>query len=172
MDQVMQPARSKKNPKHPPKDTLASEGGSGVLDLPSPLLQMQPLDLAEERSRQILAALLAFSDGDFTTRLPTEWSGTDGRIAETFNHTIGNAARITDEAARLSTTVGKEGRLSQRMSSPGAAGSWATQSTVSRTAPMTGFMWLCKRRCGVRWLGVLVQSWRCPNWRPIRSLRR
>ena len=127
MDQLAQPVRNKKGQKRLPKVTRASDVNSEIPDQFSTSLQAQPMKLTEERSRQVLAALLAFSDGDFTTSLPTEWSGTDGRIAEAFNHTIGNAARITAEAARLSSTVGKEGRLSQRMSSPGAAGSWATQ---------------------------------------------
>jgi HAMP domain-containing protein/signal transduction histidine kinase/DNA-binding response OmpR family regulator len=82
---------------------------------------------SEGRSRQILAAMMSFSDGEFTARLPADWSGTDGRIAEAFNRTIGNAGRITAEADRLRTTVGKEGRLSQRMAAPGATGSWAAQ---------------------------------------------
>ena len=47
-----------------------------------------PQDPAEVRSRQILSALQAFSAGDFRARLPLEWAGTDGRIAETFNQTI------------------------------------------------------------------------------------
>ena len=75
---------------------------------------------SEGRSRRILAAMMAFSDGEFAARLPSDWSGTDGRIAKAFNRTIGNAARITAEADRLRTTVGKEGRLSQRMVAPGA----------------------------------------------------
>ncbi len=82
---------------------------------------------AEARSRRVLAALLAFSKGEFSSRLPAEWSGTDGLIAEAFNDAIANAQRVTDEAARLSSAVGKEGRLSQRMSSPGALGSWSAQ---------------------------------------------
>ncbi|NPC57756.1 HAMP domain-containing protein [Caenimonas soli] len=71
--------------------------------------------------------MMAFSAGDFRVRLPAGWSGTDGRIAEAFNHAISNAERVTGEVARLSTTVGKEGRLSQRMSAPGAIGGWAAQ---------------------------------------------
>ncbi len=84
-------------------------------------------DSAATRSRQILAALMAFEDGDFSVRLPENWAGTDGRIAATFNKTIGNAKRITLEASRVSATVGKEGRLSQRMSVPGASGGWVDQ---------------------------------------------
>lgn len=50
-----------------------------------------PGDAAEARSRQILAAMMAFSDGDFKMRLPSDWAGTDGRIAQAFNRTIGHA---------------------------------------------------------------------------------
>ncbi|WP_229676107.1 HAMP domain-containing protein [Polaromonas eurypsychrophila] len=83
--------------------------------------------LAEARSRQILAAMMALSDGDFQARLPSDWSGTDGRIAEAFNQAIRYAGHVTSEAERVRTTVGKEGRLSQRMSAPGAIGGWADQ---------------------------------------------
>jgi HAMP domain-containing protein/signal transduction histidine kinase/DNA-binding response OmpR family regulator len=79
----------------------------------------------EARLRKILAAIMAFRDGDFSERLPTEWAGTEGRIAEAFNQAIGHEDRITREVARLSLTVGKEGRIKQRMSVPGATGGWA-----------------------------------------------
>ena len=82
---------------------------------------------AEARSRQILKAFVAFRDGDFSARLPADWPGIDGRIAETFNQTIVREESITREVRRLSVTVGKEGRLKQRMSLPGATGDWAVQ---------------------------------------------
>ena len=51
-------------------------------------------DPAEARSRQILAAIMAFRDGDFSVRLPADWAGTDGRIAEAFNQAIAHEDRI------------------------------------------------------------------------------
>jgi methyl-accepting chemotaxis protein len=92
-----------------------------------PPIQTLSAEAADARSRQMLSALMAFAGGDFTVRLPSDWSGVDARIAEAFNQSISNADRITCEAARLSNTVGKEGRLTQRISAPGAVGSWATQ---------------------------------------------
>jgi HAMP domain len=83
-------------------------------------------DDAPARSERILASMLAFRDGDFTVRLPTNWSGTDGRIAGAFNQALRNEDRIAQEMTRLSMTVGEEGRLKQRMSLPGAIGGWAT----------------------------------------------
>jgi HAMP domain-containing protein/CheY-like chemotaxis protein/putative methionine-R-sulfoxide reductase with GAF domain len=82
-------------------------------------------DPAAVRSRQLLTAMLAFRDGDFSVRLPADWPGTDGRVAEAFNQSVAHEARISREVARLSVTVGKEGRLKQRMSVPGAIGGWA-----------------------------------------------
>src|SRR5205823_1244238 len=70
---------------------------------------------------------VAFRDGDFAVRLPTHWAGIDGRIAEAFNQALAQEQRITHEVRRLSTTVGKEGRLKQRMSVPGAVGGWAAE---------------------------------------------
>src|SRR5262245_54404346 len=78
--------------------------------------------------QQILAAVVAFRDGDFTVRLPLSWPGIEGRIAEALNQTMAHEARITDEITRLSVTVGKEGRLKQRLSLPPAAGSWALRA--------------------------------------------
>src|SRR5262245_26864593 len=88
---------------------------------------------ADARSRQILAALVAFRDGDFSVRLPTDWTGTDARIAEAFNQTIGHEDRIAREVEHLSVTVGKEGRLKQRLSLPGALGGWATKVSSLNT---------------------------------------
>ena len=84
-------------------------------------------DSPEARAHQLLAAIVAFRDGDFSVRLPSGWSGTEGRIAEAFNQTIGHEDRITREVQRLSVTVGKEGRLKQRMTLPGAVGEWANK---------------------------------------------
>ncbi|WP_410001833.1 HAMP domain-containing protein [Tardiphaga sp. 709] len=82
-------------------------------------------DAVALRSGQLLNAILAFRDGDFSVRLPSNWPGMDGRIAEAFNHSVAYEARISREVARLSDTVGKEGRLKQRITLPGATGGWA-----------------------------------------------
>jgi HAMP domain-containing protein len=78
------------------------------------------------RSRMILTAMVAFRDGDFAVRLPTDWPETDGLIATAFNQTITQKHNISREVTRLRKTVGEEGRLKQRMMLPGAVGEWAT----------------------------------------------
>jgi HAMP domain-containing protein len=80
---------------------------------------------AEARSRQMLTMMSAFRDGNFSVRLPLDWDGIDGQIAAAFNQTISQEDRLSHEMERLSRTVGREGRLTQRMSVPAAIGGWA-----------------------------------------------
>ncbi len=82
-------------------------------------------DARDAQLRSILGAIMAFRDGNFSERLPVDWGGIEGRIAEAFNEAIGNEDRIAHEVARLSVSVGKEGRIKQRMSLPAAIGGWA-----------------------------------------------
>ena len=88
---------------------------------------------AEARSRQLLTAIIAFRDGDFSARLPNDWIGLDGRLAEAFNQALSHEEHISREVARLSETVGRDGRLKQRMSLPGALGGWATKVDLLNT---------------------------------------
>ncbi|MEX0714452.1 MAG: HAMP domain-containing protein, partial [Pirellulales bacterium] len=75
--------------------------------------------------RELLSALVALKKGDFSVRLPLAWEGLDGKIADTFNDMIELNERMARELARLSHTVGKEGRISQRASIGPVSGSWA-----------------------------------------------
>ena len=62
---------------------------------------------AELHSRLILGAITAFRDGDFSVRLPGDWTETEGEIAVAFNQLISQQQRISKEVTRLSETVGK-----------------------------------------------------------------
>ena len=74
---------------------------------------------------QLLAALMAFKRGDFSARLPEEWIGVPGKIADTFNAVIETNQRMTRELERIVHVVGKEGRISQRASLGEVSNSWA-----------------------------------------------
>src|SRR5437868_11184665 len=76
-------------------------------------------------SKQLLAALTAFKRGDFSAQLPEDWTGIAGKVADTFNDVIGLNQRLTQELARISRIVGKEGRIRQRASLGEASGLWA-----------------------------------------------
>jgi hypothetical protein len=59
---------------------------------------------------QLLAALMAFRRGDFSARLPDDWIGVAGKVADTFNSVIETNERMTRELERIVHVVGKEGR--------------------------------------------------------------
>ena len=63
---------------------------------------------------QLLTALMAFKRGDFSARLPEDWTGVPGKIADTFNAVIETNQRMARELERVVHAVGKEGRIGQR----------------------------------------------------------
>jgi hypothetical protein len=81
----------------------------------------------DQFSRQLLSAMLAFRDGEFAVRLPSDLVGVDGKIADAFNDIVALSERRARETSRVSRSVGKEGKLKQRMSVPGATGGWADE---------------------------------------------
>src|SRR5215469_16086951 len=74
---------------------------------------------------QLLSALMAFKRGDFSARLPEDWTGVPGKIADTFNAVIETNQRMTRELERIVRVVGKEGRISERASLGEVSNSWA-----------------------------------------------
>ncbi len=81
----------------------------------------------DARLKRILTSMQAFRDGNLSVQLPTEWDGVEGQIAAAFNQAVSNEYRLMREVERLSRAIGHEGRLKERMSLPGAIGSWATK---------------------------------------------
>jgi HAMP domain-containing protein/signal transduction histidine kinase len=76
-------------------------------------------------TRQLLAALMAFKRGEFSARLPEDWTGVPGKIADTFNTVIETNERMTQELERIVLVVGKEGRITQRASLGEVTNAWA-----------------------------------------------
>src|SRR5881275_1266530 len=83
------------------------------------------LSSSEPDAKQLLAALGAFERGDFSARLPGDWTGIAGKIADTFNEVIRTSQRMTQELERIRRVVGKEGRITQRASLGDVSDSWA-----------------------------------------------
>jgi HAMP domain-containing protein/CheY-like chemotaxis protein/signal transduction histidine kinase len=94
----------------------------------------------EAFARDLLVALLRFKDGDFDARLASHFAGINGKIADTFNEILSVSARRSDEIARVSRVVGKEGKLKQRMNVPGAIGGWADE-VVSLNTLIDDLVW-------------------------------
>src|SRR5947207_232562 len=80
---------------------------------------------SEFDTKQLLAALMAFKRGDFSARLPENWTGVPGKIADTFNLVIESNERMTRELERIVNVVGKEGRITQRASLNNVSDAWA-----------------------------------------------
>src|SRR5437660_284587 len=75
-------------------------------------------------TKLLLKTLVAFKQGDFSTRLPGDWTGEAGKIADTTNDISGLSDKTTKELERVSRAVGKEGKITHRAAVPQAAGSW------------------------------------------------
>src|SRR6266850_150657 len=75
--------------------------------------------------KQLLNALTAFKRGNFSVRLPEDWTGLAGKVADTFNDVIAINERMSRELERIGRVVGKEGRISQRVSLGAVSDGWA-----------------------------------------------
>src|SRR5213082_3446326 len=76
-------------------------------------------------AKQLLVALKAFKRGDFSARLPEDWTGLAGKVADSFNDVIALNQRMAKELDRIARVVGKEGRITQRASLGDVSQCWA-----------------------------------------------
>ena len=74
----------------------------------------------------LLQVLAAFKAGDFSARMPENWTGVPGKIADALNDVIAKNQRFSEEVTRLRQVVGQEGRISHRISTGGTLGGWAS----------------------------------------------
>ncbi|MEP6688059.1 MAG: HAMP domain-containing protein, partial [Gemmatimonadales bacterium] len=74
---------------------------------------------------QLLTVLTAIRKGDFSVRMPMSKTGLVGKIADTLNEIAELNEDMAQEFERVGEAVGKEGRIAQRATLTGAAGSWA-----------------------------------------------
>src|SRR5437867_1327413 len=71
-----------------------------------------------------LGALSALKRGDASVRLPAEWPGAAGRVADVFNDVVERNQRMAKELERLSKVVGKQGKLGKRGTVGDVTGFW------------------------------------------------
>ncbi len=76
-------------------------------------------------ARVLLEVLASLREGDFTARMPLDWIGVSGKVADSFNDLIIASQAFRVELARVSQVVGKEGQLSQRLVLSGSSAGWA-----------------------------------------------
>ncbi len=94
-----------------PRPTSATVHGNGVAVGTSDL-------------RVLLAGLQAMRDGDFSIRLPGDWTGLEGKIADTFNEIVAANQTMAQELKRVGQVVGKEGKTRERTRFHQSQGAW------------------------------------------------
>jgi len=84
-------------------------------------------DFAEELDiKLLLQTLMALKKGDFSVRMPSDWTGMPGKIADTLNEIIETKEKMVKVVTEVSRVVGREGRLTQRAVVPNVTGGWQT----------------------------------------------
>jgi HAMP domain-containing protein/signal transduction histidine kinase/CheY-like chemotaxis protein len=76
--------------------------------------------------KELLRILLQVRNGNFTVRMPIGEVGVKGRIYDTLNEIISLNEEMMREFTKAGNTIGKQGKLTQRIEVPNAKGSWAT----------------------------------------------
>src|SRR5262245_5675444 len=95
----------------------------------------QPLDPSE-----LLRVVQAVRNGEFDARLPGNWTGIAGKIADTFNEVVAANARMAQELKRVGQVVGKEGKTRQRVRLGLPSGAW-TEMEGSINALIDDLLW-------------------------------
>ena len=86
--------------------------------------QVERQIVTDSEAKVLLAALTALKKGDSSVRLPLEWTGLSGKLAETFNEVVELNDELSRELYRLRLAVGKQGKLKQRASLGDVKGFW------------------------------------------------
>ena len=95
--------------------------------MPGPALDAGP------ELRELLRGLQAVDAGDFSVRLPGDWTGLAGKIADTFNSIVAANARMAEELERVGEVVGRQGKTRQRARFGGQGGAWVEMEASVNT---------------------------------------
>src|ERR1700737_2787026 len=80
---------------------------------------------------ELLSALVAFKNGDFSVRLPSDKTGVGGKVYDVLNDIFEQNEQMAGEFARISNSVGKEGRITQRAAMAAKGGYAACVESVN-----------------------------------------
>src|SRR5579859_474997 len=78
----------------------------------------------EKLPMELLEKLKEVRNGNFAVRLPAHESGINGKIFDALNDIIEMNEKMMREFTRARNTIGKEGKLTQRITLPSTRGSW------------------------------------------------
>jgi HAMP domain-containing protein/signal transduction histidine kinase/CheY-like chemotaxis protein len=77
-------------------------------------------------TRELLHVLTQVKNGNFSVRMPIDQVGLSGKICDTLNEIISLNEKMMMEFTRAGNTIGKQGKLNQRIELPNARGAWRT----------------------------------------------
>jgi len=81
-------------------------------------------DQGSEHLRSLLLALQSARDGKFSVRLPSDWTGLYGKVADTFNDIVSINERMAGQLHLVGRYVGREGRIRHRLRLGAVQGAW------------------------------------------------
>ncbi len=85
----------------------------------------QSLSLDVAGSKDLLHVLTEVKNGNFSVRMPIDEVGLNGKICDTLNEIISLNERMMLEFTRAGNTIGKQGKLTQRIEIPSTKGAWS-----------------------------------------------
>src|SRR5207237_4306890 len=74
--------------------------------------------------RYLLEVLTKVKNGNFSVRMPIDREGLGGKICDTINDIISLNEKMMLEFTKAGNTIGKQGKLTQRIEVPNGRGSW------------------------------------------------
>ena len=101
------PSRKKEASHSPFRETIAPD--SSLLD-----------------DKELLRILIQVRNGNFSVRMPIDEVGVKGKVCDTLNEIISLNEEMMRQFTKAGNTIGKQGKLTQRIEVPNAKGSWST----------------------------------------------
>jgi HAMP domain-containing protein/CheY-like chemotaxis protein/signal transduction histidine kinase len=117
----------------PPPTVTANEGRGARPSAASASKKRSKTRSAQGDLSLILASLQTMRDGDFSVRLPVEWVGLEGKIADTFNDIAAANEQMASELNRVGQAVGKEGKTRERTRFQQSRGAWGSMEVSVNT---------------------------------------
>src|SRR5712672_889736 len=89
-------------------------------------LQEDPREARVLDSKELLRILTEVKNGNFSVRMPIDEVGISGKICDTLNEIIDMNEKMMTVITKAGNTIGKQGKLTQRIELTNARGSWST----------------------------------------------
>jgi HAMP domain-containing protein/signal transduction histidine kinase/CheY-like chemotaxis protein len=135
-ESIVKPKGKATNGKIPTNGNGSYEKDIDVLEKPktakskikTTIVKIDPIDQLSGilDKRELLRVLTEVKNGNFTARMPIDNIGLSGKICDTLNDIIGLNEKMMLEFTKAGNTIGKQGKLTQRIEVPVARGSWST----------------------------------------------